>query len=384
MADFFEFSLGARVLYKMGLARELGAELGRFKAKRALIVADKGVVAAGLVAPIIANLGTDVEVVGVFDAVPPNSSVKVVEAGAAMAHATGADILLAIGGGSPLDTAKCMRILMKYGGSLLDHQGYNLLEEQLPPMVALPTTAGTGSEVTPFAVIRDEDQDLKLTFASPFLVPDLAILDPELTRNLPPRITAATGIDALSHAIESYVSTDGNPLSDSMALYAIDAIANHLRDATHHGDNMEARGQMLVASCMAGIAFASGFVGMVHALAHSVGGKFAVHHGTAISIILPYGMTFNSTAVPDRYVRIARAMGVNVGGRSDTEVIADGIAAVRNLSTDCGVPQRLRDVGVTEAALDDLAATSLTDAAIFTNPRQATQAELREVLQAAW
>jgi alcohol dehydrogenase class IV len=279
-----------------------------------------------------------------------------------------------------------MRILLTEGGHLHDYEGYNLLVRPLTPMVAIPTTAGTGSEVTSWAVIRDEVAQVKLAFSSPFLAPDLAVLDPRMTLTLPPRLTAATGLDALTHAIESFVGTNANMISDSLALQAIDIISNNLRTATFSGDDLEARGQMLVASCIAGMAFSSGggSLGIVHALAHSVGGVFEVHHGTANAILLPYGMQFNSVIVPNRYVRIARALGVNAGGRAEEDVIADGIDAARLLSYDCGLPARLRDVGVPEDALPSIAEMAVGDAAIFTNPRPVTVDELTEVLRAAW
>lgn len=384
MQEYLEFSLGARVLYKAGLASEIGQMAASIGARKAFVVADKGVVGAGLLAPVLASLEATSELVGVFDDVPANSSVQAVMDAAAAAREVGADLLIAVGGGSPIDTAKCVRILLAHGGHLLDYQGYNLLEEPLPPMIAIPTTAGTGSEVTPFAVIRDSEQDVKLTFASPFLVPTLAVLDPIITQTLPPLLTAATGLDALTHAVEAYVSSEHSPFSDSLAVAAIDMIATNLRDAVHRGAELEARGQMLIAACMAGIAFSNGFLGVTHALAHAVGGKFPVHHGTANAIVLPFGMQFNSSAVPERYVRVARAMGVNAGGRSDDEVIADGISAVRTLASDCGLPARLRDVGVPAEALPELANVALTDAAIFNNPRPASEQELLELLEAAW
>ncbi|HEU4327825.1 MAG TPA: iron-containing alcohol dehydrogenase [Roseiflexaceae bacterium] len=383
MIEFFEFQLRPRVLYKAGLVREMENEVGRLGAARALIVADAGVERSGLLDAVKGGLG-GVEVAGIYSDVPANSSVRAVERGAAYAREVGADLIIAVGGGSPIDTAKCMRILISEGGSLLDYQGYNLLERPLIPMVAIPTTSGTGSEVTPFAVILDEDAHVKMTYASPFLAPDLAVLDPEMTRTLPPRLTAATGMDALTHAVETFVSSEANPLSDALALQAIDMISNHLRAATHTGEDMEARGQMLVASCIAGMAFASGFLGIVHAMAHSIGGAFEVHHGTANAILLPHGMRFNSTVVPNRYARIARALGVNAGGRPEDDVIADGIEAVIALSSDCGLPLRLRDVGVTEEALPAIAEIATTDAAIYTNPRHATDAEVLEILRAAW
>jgi alcohol dehydrogenase class IV len=383
MQEFFEYSLGSRVLYQAGLARDLGQAIEGL-GRRVFVVADKGVSAAGLLDPVVASLRGAVEVVGVYDDVPANSSVRVVTDAANAAREVGAELIVAVGGGSPIDTAKAMRIVLTHGGHLLDYQGYNVIASRLLPMVAVPTTAGTGSEVTPFAVIRDEDQDLKLSFASRYLVPDIAILDPELTRTLPPTLTAATGMDALSHAIETFVSTENNPFSDSMALYAIDMISTHLRDAVHNGSDMEARGQMLLAACMAGIACANSYFGVIHALSHALGGKFAVHHGTANALFMPHGMRFNSAVVPQRYVRIARMMGVNAGGRSDSEVIADGIAAGSILTSDCGLPTRLRDVGVPEDALPELAAIALVDGAIFHNPRIATEQELLEILREAW
>jgi alcohol dehydrogenase class IV len=238
--------------------------------------------------------------------------------------------------------------------------------------------------VTYVAVILDEDENRKISLTSRYLYPDVAVLDPELTLSLPPSLTAATGMDALTHAIETYVSTDHNPVCDSLALAAIDMVATNLRDAVQSGNDIDARGQMLLASAMAGIAFSNSFLGVVHAIAHAVGGRFHVHHGTLNSIILPYAMHYNSVVVPERYVRIARAMGVNLGGRSDEEVIADGILAVKTLATDCGMPLRLRDVEVPEEALPELATLSLVEPAIFNNPRVATEEELLELLRAMW
>lgn len=384
MQEFFAFSLAPRILYKAGLINEMSHEIARLGVTRALIVTDQGMRHSGLLDQVLAGLAGAVEVVGIFDTVPTNSSVQVVENAAALATERGADLLIALGGGSPIDTAKCMRILIRHGGQLLDYQGYNVLTERLVPLVAIPTTAGTGSEVTPFAVIRDADQHLKLTFASPFLAPDLALLDPVLTRTLPPQLTAATGMDTLTHAIETFVSSDNNPISDSLALQAIDMVGTHLRDATYTGDDLDARGQMLLASCMAGIAFSNSFLGIVHAMAHAVGGMFEVHHGTANAILLPHGMLFNSVVVPNRYGRIARALGVNAGGRSETEVIADGIAAVRNLILDCGLPVRLRDVDAPHESLPALAEAALSDAAIFTNPRSTSREDLLALFEAAW
>jgi alcohol dehydrogenase class IV len=386
MVDFFEFQLRPRVLYKAGLVDDMGAEIANFGAKRALIVADEGVAGAGLLDRVRAGLERSVTVAGVFTDIPPNSSVAAIERGAAYARKCSADLIIAVGGGSPIDSAKAIRILLTEGGKLHDYEGYNLLTRPLMPMIAIPTTAGTGSEVTAWAVIRDEAARMKLAFSSMYLAPDLAILDPEMTRTLPPGLTAATGMDALVHAIESFVGSNANPISDSLALQAIDLISNNLRDATYNGNDLEPRGHLLIAACIAGMAFSSGggSLGIVHALAHALGGAFEIHHGAANSALLPYGMQFNSVAVPNRFARIARAMGVNSGGRPEEDVIADGIDAVRLLAVDCGLPGRLRDLGVPEDGLPAIAETALGDAAIFTNPRPVTYEDMLEVARAAW
>ncbi|HEY1014531.1 MAG TPA: iron-containing alcohol dehydrogenase [Herpetosiphonaceae bacterium] len=385
MQDFFEFRLVPRVLYKAGLARELGAELATLGASKAFIVADAGVVKAGIVDTIRDALLEAVEVVGVYSDVPPNSSLQVVEAAAAQAVAAGADLLVAIGGGSPIDTAKGMRILITEGGKLLDYEGVNVLERPLVPMVAIPTTAGTGSEVTTVAVIKDEENHVKVSFVSPYLAPELAIIDPEVTVSLPAHLAAATGMDALTHAIETYVSTEHEPMSDALALGAIEIVSNFLRDATHGGpDNEEARGQMLIASCMAGIAFTNSYVGAVHALAHATGALFPVHHGLANSIFLPHVMRFNSSVAPDRYARIGRAFGINTGGRSREEVIEDTVRSITQLAEDCGLPTRLRECGVPEDALETLAELAFGDGALYHNPRAAEPEDLLEILRAAW
>lgn len=384
MPDFFEFQIRPRVLYRQGLVDELGHEFAQRRERRVLIVSDQGVQQAGLLDRVMAGIGNGAEVVGLFCDVPANSSVAAVERGAAYAREVGATLIVAVGGGSPIDTAKAMRIILTEGGTLRDYEGYNLLQRPLVPMVAIPTTAGTGSEVTPFAVIRDDQARLKLTFASPYLAADLAVLDPELTRALPAQLTAATGMDALTHAIEAFVSREANNISDALALQAIDLISNNLRAATYAPDDMFARGQLLVGSCMAGMAFASSLLGVVHAMAHAIGGSFPVHHGLLNAILLPYGMRYNSVAVPNRYSRIARAMGVNAGGRSEEHVIEDGIQAVMALSAGCKLATRLRDVGLAAEHLPELAETALTDAAIFTNPRETTAEDLLELLHMAW
>ena len=385
MIDFFEFQLRPRVLYKPGFVDEVGQAVAQLGARRALIVGDAGVKREGLLDRVAAGLSGALDVAGTFADVVPNSSFETAEQGAAYARAEGADVLVAVGGGTTIDTAKAMRILLTEGGHLNEYVGYNVLARPLLPMVAIPTTAGSGSEVTSWALLHNHTAQRKASFVSPFLAPDLAILDPELTRTLPPILTAATGMDALVHAIESFAGANANPISDTLALQAIDMISNSLRDATYQGDDLDARGQMLVAACIAGIAFSirGSSLGIVHALAHAVGGLYDVHHGTANAIILPHAMLFNSVAVPNRFSRIARAMGVNSGGRPEEDVIADGIEAVRVLAADCQLPARLRDVGVPEDALPALAQSAVDDTAAAT-ARPVSYDDALAIARAAW
>jgi alcohol dehydrogenase class IV len=274
LPQLFEFQVRPRILYGPRSVREVGFEAQKLHGTSAVIVTDKVLHQAGLAQRVADGLtGSGVTLAGIFDAVPPNSEVQAVEEGAAFARAAGCDLLIALGGGSVLDTAKAMNLLLTEGGALLDYEGAGLLSRPLRPLIAIPTTAGTGSEVTIAAVIRDEAQGLKLEFNSPFLMPDVAILDPELTLSLPPVLTAATGMDALTHAIEAYVSTGAQPVSDALAIGAIKMIAGNLRQAVQHGDDLEARSNMLLASTMAGIAFSNTLLGIVHAMAHPCGGS---------------------------------------------------------------------------------------------------------------
>lgn len=252
MLDFFSFQVRPRVLFRAGALAQLGAELERLGARRALIVADRGVADAGLVEQVQANIAG---AAGAFYDVPAGGSVAAVMQGTAAAH--DADVLVAVGGGSAIDTAKAIRLVLAEGGALRDHHGAPRLSHPLLPLVAIPTTAGSGSEVSAWALIRDDAAREKLSFAHPALAPDLAILDPQLLRSLPPQLTAATGMQALAHAIEALAGSDANPISDILALQAIDMISNNLRDATYDGDDMGARGALLIAACIAGMAFSS-------------------------------------------------------------------------------------------------------------------------------
>ena len=385
LPDVFEFQVRTRIVFGQGLVKDVGFEASKLKGTRAFIVSDKALRKLGLVQRVLDGFkDSGVEVAGIYDDVPPNSEVKVVEKGAKAARAAGCDLLVAVGGGSVMDTAKAINMLLVEGGSLLDWQGAGLLARPLLPLIAIPTTAGTGSEVTIAAVIRDEAQGLKLEFNSPYMMPDVALLDPEMTRGLPAPITAATGIDALTHAIEGYVSLYAEPVSDAQCLHAIRLAMRYLPRAVADGNDIEARGYMLLAATIAGIGFSNALCGIVHAVAHACGGRFGVPHGVANGILLTHGMEFNLQQAAERYHDIAEAMGLAVQDESPEVATTMAILAVSHLRERIGLPCCLREVGVPRAGFAQLAEDALGDAMMISNPRAATQDEIVRLLENAY
>lgn len=388
--EFFQFYCPTKLVFNPGIAKDFSAELAAFSLSKILVVTDKMLYELGIVTPIIEGIKrAGVEVCGVFKDVPSNSELKVVKRSAEEAARLEADGLVAIGGGSVMDTAKAAAILLTHGGDLVnDYSGAETLPGPLKPVIAIPTTAGTGSEVTHAAVILDEGTHTKLSFVDRHLAPQLAVLDPELTTGLPPKLTAATAMDALTHAIESYTSVQANPISEAFAAKAIPLIRKNLLKAVLHGEDIDARGALLTASTMAGIAFDHAMVGVVHGMAHATGGLSAVHHGTANSIYLPWGMEYNLEACTDRYAEIAGFLGVRTDGLSAEAAAKKGIEAVKRMREElfqaCGLPFRLREVGVREDQLDAIAEGAVNDGTSFYNPREVVKEDVLEKVRAAY
>ncbi|HEY9786101.1 MAG TPA: iron-containing alcohol dehydrogenase, partial [Candidatus Obscuribacterales bacterium] len=357
-------------------------ELGGTKA---FVVTDQPLLKTGLLKPILESF-EDVGVV-LFSDVPSDSDIDVVNQAATQARQDGCDVVLAIGGGSVLDTAKVVNICLSLGGDILDYQGLNNLSSPLLPLIAVPTTAGTGSEVSMVAMVKDRAEGKKLLFGSRFLAPQAAVLDPYLTLSLPPKLTAATGLDALTHAIEAYSAIISNShFTDALCVESMRHIFEHLPRATKNGDDVEARTQMLVASTMAGVAFTNSGVGIVHALAHATGGKFGTHHGVTNSIFLPHGMHFNLDAISARYASLARILGISQS-RSDTEAARALIDKVEALCVEVGLPRHLRDVGVPKldrSELEELAFLTSSDPAIMFNPKDSTVEDIIAIYERAY
>jgi alcohol dehydrogenase len=379
----FVFRLPTKILFGPGAAKEVGMEVDELKGIKALIVTDRDLVKTDLVKIIQKSLGP--RCVGVFSDVTPDTGMHIVNAGAEYGRSLGADILVSVGGGSTIDTAKGMAICLTKGGRLEDYAGLNLLGGRLLPHIAIPTTAGTGSEVTYATVVKDHDQKRKLLFADNYLIPNAAILDPNMTIGMPRSLTAATGMDALCHSVEAIHSLQREPITDGLAFHAIRLIREFLPLAVENGNDIVARGQMLIAATLAGAAFSNAQVGMVHALAHCIGARFGVSHGIAISILLPYCILYNLDACPDRYARIAEAMGKEVKGMEPLKAGEQAAAAIWEFTKAIGMPQTLREVNVEESGLIECANDALMDGSIVYNPKPAFDPdELLKIYQKAF
>lgn len=379
----FLFTCPTKVVYGAGTSADAPLELSGLGCRKALVVTDGFLQKTDIVARIVKSLGDSCA--GVFSEVPPDSDVHAVNAGAELGRARGADSIVSIGGGSVIDTAKGIAILLREGGSLLDYQGFQLLTRRQTPHLCIPTTAGTGSEVTYFAVIKDHANRRKLIFGDHHIIPDVAILDPSLTVGLPPVLTAATGLDAFSHGLEALTSAQREPMSDALGLHAMRLIKRYLPAAVKNGADMAARGQMLIAATLAGAAFSNAQVGLLHAIAHVVGARHGIHHGTANAIAMAHVVRFNNDVVADRHRLAAEAVGVDVRGLSDE---AAGLALARTVSafvSEVGLPITFREAGVPEEDLAACAEAAMSDGAIVYNAKPVRDpSEVLGVLRAAW
>lgn len=361
----------ARVVFGQGIVRDLGIELRRLGVERAILVTDKVLRdKTDVVAQAERALGA--RLAGVYDGVLPDTGVQIIDDGVALARTLGADSIVSVGGGSAIDTAKGMAICLKEGGSIRDHQGSMRLSRKQTPHVSIPTTAGTGAEVTPFIVVKDHATREKMHFQEDFAIPDCALLDPTLSVGMPPLLTAATGFDAIAHAVEAYTCLNRNPIADAAALQALRLAGDHLRRAVIDGNDRVARGQMLIASNLAGQAIATTGVGLVHAMAHVVGARYGVHHGTANAICLPHVVRFNQDELGERYRDLCAAVGL-VATHEPGETLAGFLG---DLLRELGLPTSLAAVGVPRDELPLCVQGSLSDAALVYNGKFAADESL--------
>ncbi len=370
-----------QIVFGAGAVKDTGAELARLGVRRALVVTDGGVKKAGLVDPVLGSLGAAGVAAAVYDGVAGNPLEKHVDDGAAAYRAHRADGLVAVGGGSSMDVAKLVALRAEHDRPLGDYDdakgGDALVTGAVPPIVAIPTTAGTGSEVGRSGVVTLDATGRKTVIFSPKFMPRAAILDPEMTRSMPPFITAATGYDALTHCVEAYVSKGDHPLADAIALGGIRLVGRSLLRAVEEGGDLEARGDMLKAAMMGAVAFQKG-LGACHSLAHPLSSVCGLHHGLANALCLPAVVRFNLAGggdIADRYAVVAREL---TRGAS-----ADAAASLAELRAAIGLPDGLKAAGVDEAKLDKLADEAIADACHTLNPRPCTRADLHALYRAS-
>lgn len=375
------------VITGSGSSKQVGEECKKLSLKKALIVTDQNLVKLGIPDGVKESLEQNGVGHATYDGVNTEPVAEYVQEGLEAFRENGCDFLLAVGGGSPIDTAKAVSAMAINRGSIEDYMGQGKIPEKGRPVIAVPTTAGTGSEVTPFSIITDAKRDVKMLIGSPFLTPAIAIVDPQLTLTLPQDITAATGIDALTHAIEAYVSVKAQPMSDVLALAAIELIAGNLKQVWSDGKNLEAREKTMMGSLMAGMAFSNSSVALVHGMARPIGAYFHVRHGASNAALLDAVMEFSLEGDPARYARIAEAMGVKPSGLSELEAAQRGADAVKKLIKDVRIPS-MRELGVDKEKLAQLAPKMSEDAIASgspgNNPRQATREEIIELYKVAY
>ena len=378
----YSYQLPTRIEFGNGVSKQVGAEARALGATRAMIVTDPGVRSAGIVDPILASLASvGIETV-VFDGVAPNPrDTDVDEAGRGHA-AEHVDLIVAVGGGSPMDTGKGAGVIQTHGGRITDWEGWSIVTKPITPLITIPTTSGTGSEVSFWAVITDTSRHYKMSVASPLIAARVALLDPELTLSLPRRLTASTGMDALSHSVEAYTAAIGCPLADAFAVAGIEACGRSLRRACADGSDLEARYGMMYASMTGLLAVGGSDVAGVHCMGEAIGGLYDTPHGEAMAIYLPVVTEYNLSAAPEKYANVARLLGEDVEGLPAEHAARSAVDALRKLNADLGIPSAA-EVGVMRADFGRLAKAAAINLSAGSNPRPAGEEEYYRLFELA-
>ncbi|HII4490116.1 TPA: L-threonine dehydrogenase [Clostridium perfringens] len=366
----YKFFMPAISLMGADCLKDAGDQLGELGFKKALIVTDKVLGQIGIVKKVTDVLDNKNIEYAIYDETKPNPTVKNVNDGLALLKEKECDFVISLGGGSAHDCAKGIALLATNGGEIKDYEGVDKSKKPQLPMVGINTTAGTGSEMTLFAIITDEERHIKMALVDKHLTPIIAVNDPMLMLAMPKSLTAATGMDALTHAIEAYVSTSATPITDACAEKAIELISNYLVNAVENGQDVEARDMMAYAEYLAGMAFNNASLGYVHAMAHQLGGFYNLPHGVCNAILLPHVQEYNKATSASRLAKIAKIMGGNIEGLTDEQGADLCIDMIKSLSQTIGIPEGLGVLGVKESDFETLATNALNDACSLTNPRK--------------
>jgi alcohol dehydrogenase len=379
----FKYELPTAIEFGNGAVRNLADHVARLGGTKVLLVSDPGVQKAGMTERLTDVLKKAGIPYVIYNEIEPDPDIEGVMRGKAVAAAEGCDLIVGLGGGSSLDTAKAIGLMLVNGGHIRDYVGNGKVPKKGAPVIAVPTTAGTGSELTIFSVLSDKKEKKKLSVGSVYNCPDLALCDPELTVSLPPHVTAATGMDALTHALESFVNKATQPISEALSIQSMKLIARSLRVAVAQGDNLDARYDMLMASLIAAMAFNPTRLGLSHALAMPLGAHFGIPHGTVNAILLPEVMQYNLIGNLEKFKLIAQLFGMPVEGMPLPEAAEQAVVAVRKLKADVGITQTLSDYGVTEDSLDTIASEAMNSHNVPVNPRKPTLEDFKMICRAA-
>jgi alcohol dehydrogenase len=375
----FRFNIPTEIAFGVGSVRNLGEEAARL-GEKALVVTDKGIARVSAFNGVLASLKEKNIGAVVFDNVVPNPRDADVHEGVEVFRRNDCNLLIAVGGGSSMDSAKAIGAILTNGGKVADLMEEGAIKNPITPLIAIPTTAGTGSEVTSFSVITDSETHEKLILWDSNLLPKVALLDPEMTVSLPPAVTAGTGLDALTHAIEAYTTAASNPISDGIAFYAIELIGKFIERAYKDGQDIEARSGMLLGSCLAGVAFSATDLGSVHTMGEVLGGVYDSPHGVAMAIFLPYVMEYNLDAVPDEYARVAALLGIDICGLSKEKAAARAVDWVKNIVRDLKFPS-LASLGVNPDSFDKMAKLCKEHVCDELNPKPIDEGTYKKLYQ---
>lgn len=367
------------IIFGAGSRHSVGNYAATFGARRVLVVSDPGVVEAGWAGDVLASLDRQGIPHVLFTAVSPNPRVEEVMAGAELYRASACDVIVAVGGGSPMDCAKAIGIVAAHGRSILEFEGVDTIRMPSPPLILIPTTAGTSADVSQFVIISNQTERMKFSIVSKAVVPDVSLIDPETTLSMDPFLSACTGIDALVHAIEAFVSTGSGPLTDPHALEAIRLIGGNLVAMIANPQDIALREQIMLGSMQAGLAFSNAILGAVHAMSHSLGGFLDLPHGLCNAVLVEHVVAFNFDAAPERFRRVAETLGIDCRGLTPPQVRARLVEHLIAFKQAVGFEDNLRRHGVGSADIPFLSRHAMRDPCILTNPRQSTQRDVEVV-----
>ncbi|EAV39706.1 1,3-propanediol dehydrogenase [Oenococcus oeni] len=382
----YDFLMPSVNFFGPGVISKIGERAKMLGMKKPVIVTDKFLenLKNGAVAQTLASLKKSGVDYVVYNGVEPNPKIHNIKEVKTLYEKEDADSIITVGGGSAHDTGKGAGIIMTNGDDITKLAGIETLKNPLPPLIAVNTTAGTGSELTRHAVITNEETHLKFVVVSWRNIPLVSFNDPTLMLDIPKGLTAATGMDAFVQAVEPYVSVDHNPITDSQCIQAIKLIESSLREAVANGHNLQARTKMVEAEMLAGMAFNNANLGYVHAMAHQLGGQYDAPHGVCCALLLPYAEEYNLIADPERFAELARIMGENTDGLSTRDAAELSIKAMKQLSEDVGIPHSIKDIGAKPEDFDLMAENALKDGNAFSNPRKGTKEDIVKIFQEAY